>query len=154
MKKVKQMSEAESLAIYKQLASLALPSGILDHFDVDEIEFVPVKEGEAFGLESGTLRIHLLEHDEYLGAEEGHSYRPNGFFPTSVVNDFPLRDRKVTLVVHRRRWLDVSTHESVCNTHKLCAEGTRHSVELAAFLKDDAGYLSDIGLVASEALSD
>jgi len=154
MKKVKQMSQAESLAVYRQLASLVLPSGILDHFDVDDIEFVPVKEGEAFGLESGTLRIHLVEHNEFLGAVEGHTYRPNGFYPDSVVNDFPLRDRKVTLIIHRRRWVDEATHESVGNTHRLCAEGTRHSVEFAAFLKEDDGFLSDIGLVPPEALPD
>ena len=54
----------------------------------------------------------------------------------------------MTLVVRRRRWRDEATGESVSNDYKLVAEGTRHSVEFAAFLKELIGYIPDRGIFA------
>ena len=63
----------------------------------------------------------------------------------SRINDFPIRDRKVTLVVKRRRWIDKTTGKSVGNRYSLTADGTRHSKEFAAFLKGIFGQVPDSG---------
>lgn len=49
---------------------------------------------------------------------------------------FPIRDRKVSLCVRRRKWLDKETGSIICNTFELTTQGTRHSKEFASFLKD------------------
>lgn len=89
--------------------------------------------------------VHFEEKDEFHDKEGGHEYVPNGFYESSRINDFPIRDKKVTLVVKRRRWIDKSTGKSVGNKYELTAEGTRHSKEFAAFLKGIFGQLPDSG---------
>ena len=137
-----------SLSVLQGLASYVLPSHLLDYFDLVLVEERPVPETSLLGVESGELVFHLEEHDEYLAREEGHTYRPNGFYESSKVRDFPLRDKRVTLLIKRRRWVDETTGKSVGNSYELTADGTRHSVEFAAFLKECFGQIPDISLFA------
>lgn len=51
------------------------------------------------------------------------------------VRDFPLRDRKVTFKVRRRKWVDKTTGKYITNRFNIVAEGTLHSKEFAAFFK-------------------
>ena len=64
----------------------------------------------------------------------------------SRVKDFPLRDKRVTLIIRRRRWVDEQTGKSVGNKYSITTEGTRHTLEFAAFLKETFGYVPDRGL--------
>ena len=123
-----------------------LPSHLLDYFDLVRVEEREVPEKERMGIESGDVILHLEEQDEYRYPEEGHTYRPNGFYEASKVRDFPLRDKRVTLLIKRRRWVDETTGKSVGNSYELTADGTRHSVEFAAFLKECFGQIPDISL--------
>ena len=91
------------------------------------------------------LVVHFEEKDDYHDKEAGHEYVPNGFYEASRINDFPIRDRKVTLVVKRRRWIEKTTGKSVGNRYSLTADGTRHSKEFAAFLKGIFGQVPDSG---------
>ena len=137
-----------SLSVLQGLASYVLPSHLLDYFDLVLFEERPVPEKSRLGVESGELVFHLEEHNEYRTPEDGHIYRPNGFYEASKVRDFPLRDKRVTLLIKRRRWVDESTGKSVGNSYDLTADGTRHSVEFAAFLKECFGQIPDISLLA------
>jgi len=137
-----------SLSVLQGLASYVLPSHLLDYFDLVLVEERPVPEMSRLGVESGELVFHLEEHNEYRTPEDGHIYRPNGFYEASKVRDFPLRDKRVTLLIKRRRWVDESTGKSVGNSYDLTADGTRHSVEFAAFLKECFGQIPDISLLA------
>ena len=137
-----------SLSVLQGLASYVLPSHLLDYFDLVLVEERPVPEMSRLGVESGELVFHLEEHNEYRTPEDGHIYRPNGFYEASKVRDFPLRDKRVTLLIKRRRWVDESTGKSVGNSYDLTADGTRHSVEFAAFLKEYFGQIPDISLLA------
>lgn len=137
-----------SLSVLQGLASYVLPSHLLDYFDLVLVEERPVPEMSRLGVESGELVFHLEEHNEYRTPEDGHTYRPNGFYEASKVRDFPLRDKRVTLLIKRRRWVDESTGKSVGNSYDLTADGTRHSVEFAAFLKECFGQIPDISLLA------
>lgn len=94
------------------------------------------------------INVQLNERDRILKPKQGHTYVKNGFLPECKITDFPLRDRKMTLIVKRRRWKDEKTGESISNDYKLVAEGTRHSVEFAAFLKEVLGQIPDSGFFA------
>ena len=124
----------EKQDIYESLIGLLFPSDITEHFKIVHIESLPQ-----------VLVVHFEEKDELHDKEGGHEYVPNGFYESSRINDFPIRDKKVTLVVKRRRWIDKSTGKSVGNKYTLTAEGTRHSKEFAAFLKGIFGQLPDSG---------
>ena len=125
-----------------------LPPTILDYFDVIRVEERAISAKERKGLERGEVVIHLEEHNEFRSPEEGHTYRPNGFYEVSRINDFPLRDRRVTLMLHRRRWVDEQTGKSVGNKYHIVTEGTRHTLEFADFLKETFGYVPDSSFIA------
>ena len=92
--------------------------------------------------------VRLDERDRIHKKKSGHVYEKNGFLPAARITDFPLRDRKLTLIVRRRRWRDVTTGAIVSNDYELVAKGTRHSVEFAAFLKEVLGQIPDSGFFA------
>lgn len=137
-----------TVSILHDVVSLMFPSHLLEYFDLVDVRERPIAEKDRQGVESGELIFHLDERDEFRGREDGHTYRPNGFYEASRVRDFPLRDKKVTLLIRRRRWLDEATGRSVGNRYDLTADGTRHSVEFAAFLKECFGQIPDISLFA------
>ena len=125
----------EAQELYEVLIGNLFPREITEHFEIVHVESsIP-----------GILVVHFDEKDDYHEAEAGHEYERNGFYEPARINDFPIRDRKVTLVVRRRRWIDRTTGKSVGNRYALTAEGTRHSKEFAAFLKGIFGQLPDSG---------
>jgi len=136
------------LSIYQSVVRLMFPKGLLDYFTVVDVVEKDIPLSEQQGVETGEIIFYLDEADQLRNVEEGHTYRPNGFYEPSKVRDFPLRDKKVTLIVRRRRWIDETTGKSIGNTYDLVAEGTRHSVEFAAFLKEAFGQIPDISIFA------
>ena len=128
------------------MLELVLPAAIVKYFDLVKVEMRSIEEEQQMGVETGELFFYMDEKDEFRGKVAGHSYRPNGFYEPSRIRDFPLRDKRVTLVIRRRRWIDEVTGESVGNGYNLTADGTRHSVEFAAFLKECFGQIPDISL--------
>ena len=124
----------ETEELYESLIGMVFPKDITEHFSIVHIESLP-----------RDMVFHFEEKDEFRAGESGHEYERNGFYESSRINDFPIRDKKVTLVVKRRRWIDKATGKSVGNRYDLTAEGTRHSKEFAAFLKGIFGQLPDIG---------
>ena len=137
-----------SLSVLQGLVSLMLPDHLLEYFDVVHVEERKIPEKERRGLESGEVIIHLEEHNKFRSPEKGHTYRPNGFYETSRINDFPLRDKRVVLLIRRRRWIDEQTGQSVGNKYRIVTEGTRHTLEFADFLKETFGYVPDSGFFA------
>ncbi len=47
--------------------------------------------------------MYLDERDNRT--DEMQDLRPNGFMEETVISDFPVRDKKKTLHIRRRRWL-------------------------------------------------
>ena len=137
-----------SIELYKEVMSLVLPKALLDYFDLVDVKIREIPINQQMGVESGEITFYLDELDNLRDKEGGHTYRPNGFYEASRVRDFPLRDKKVTLVIRRRRWVDEQTGQSVGNKYILTAQGTRHSLEFAAFLKETFGYIPNISLFA------
>ena len=73
---------------------LLLPEGTLDYFDV-----VDVKE------RVNEIVIYLEEKNLVPEQYSGEATESKGFYDPVVVQDFPLRGKKVYLNIRRRRWI-------------------------------------------------
>lgn len=107
---------------YIELAECLLPKEMVEHFEVVKVE----KTTEA-------LDVTLEERDNGVEGYEAGQLRSNGFYPESIVRDYPVRGRKMSFHVKRRRWIEIETGRSVSRQWNLVAEGTRFSKEFAAF---------------------
>ena len=111
---------------YEFFASYLLPKGILDWFDL-----VKVKEER---LKISKKNVYLDEWDDRKSGEEPlQEITPNGFTELALVNDFPIRDKKVVLHIRRQRWTSHDGHNVVLNVYSLAVTGTRYSKEFADF---------------------
>jgi hypothetical protein len=130
---------------YLSLAYVVLPPSMLDWFDVIDIktEYIKATGKELF---NGTIDIYLDERDN-RNQDEKEELRPNGFTEPTVVNDFPIRDKKVKLHIRRRRWLNREDKNILICRYPLVADGTRISPEFAAFLKSCNGNASGDGQI-------
>ena len=135
---------------YVFMSSFLLPEGMLDYFDVVRIEEEPLPQEKIY--RGGILHIYLDELDNR--SKEQQALIPNGFTEPTIINDFPIRDRKVVLHIRRHRWLDTDGHNIVLNVYNLATKGTRYSEEFAAFLKERLGYLPSDSTFAGAVLQD
>ena len=125
------------MSTYEQLDALAryiLPKEILEDSDIVGIEE-----------KSGVLHIHLDEQPNLPSGYTADTVSPNGFFPSSCVYDFPIRDRKVVLDIRRRRWVEKDTGKSLSKSLEITSKGTRYTESFADFLKGVFGYDPDSG---------
>ena len=136
--------------LYVFMSSFLLPEGMLDYFEVVRIDEEPLPKEKVYT--GGILHIYLDELDNRTNDQQ--SLSPNGFTEATLINDFPIRDRKVVLHVRRRRWLDAEGHNVVLNVYNLATKGTRYSEEFAAFLKENLGYIPSNGPFAGVLLQD
>ena len=136
--------------MYVFMSSFLLPNGILDFFDIVHIDEEPKPDEIVYT--GGVLHIYLDEQDNRTASQK--NLRPNGFTEPTLVNDFPIRDRKVVLHIRRRRWLDEGDRNVVLNVYNLAVTGTRYSEEFAAFLKERLGYVPSDGPFAGAILPD
>lgn len=100
--------------------SYLLPEGLLDFFSVLEVEECKTQI-EISLEEKNNMNNPLLES--------------KGFYESVLVNDFPVRGKKLLLNLRRRRWINKDTGEYVSRDLGLVAQGTRITAEFAAFLK-------------------
>ncbi len=109
---------------YLDLLKLILPEFLINHFDLVN----NTKNGEV---------MHLYFEDQKVVPKEevNRTLIAHGFHKEVTIQDFPLRGNTVYLHVKRRRWLDKATKEVVQRDWNLVAQGTRITVEFAAFLK-------------------
>ncbi len=119
---------------YIELAECLLPEEMVEYFEVVKVEKT-----------SETLDVTLEERDNGVEGYKSGELRPNGFYEESIVRDYPVRGRKMSFHIKRRRWVEIETGKSVSRRWDLVAEGTRFSKEFAAFLKDMLGQIPDYG---------
>ena len=115
----------------RELAKVLLPEGILDYFDVMQVQ-----------KDNTGLYIHLEEKNVLPQELQNHKdqlYHSKGFFAQTSIQDFPIRGKKVFLLVKRRRWENQGTGEIVSRDWNLVQKGTRMTAEFAAFLKGVLG---------------
>lgn len=143
MKDKAKNTDKELKASY-MLAYIILPPSILDWFelvDVQEKEDVCKRSPKETVWSDMTIHVYLDEKDNRTEESRG-SLRPNGFTEPTVVQDFPLRDRKVYLHIRRRRWLSGDGHNVIINMYPIVSKGTQLSEEFASFLKGEDGYIT------------
>lgn len=109
---------------YIELAECLLPEEMVEYFEVVKVD--KTKE---------TLDVTLEERDNGVEGYAVGQLRSNGFYEESIIRDYPVRGRKMSFHVKRRRWVDNETGKSVSRRWDLVSEGTRFSKEFAAFLK-------------------
>src|SRR5690554_7339621 len=87
------------------LLHLILPEEILDYFTIVNLEIRPHE-------------IHLFLDEKNCIPEEFKKRKliSKGFYPESVIQDFPLRDKPLHLHVRRRKWVVESTGKVVSKT--------------------------------------
>jgi len=117
--------------MFKDLLRYVLPKELVDFFDL-----VNLQEQEDI------LHFYLDECTTVPEEYKELCLLPNGFYESSTLKDFPLRDKKVVLHIRRRRWIDAHG-KSYSRCWDFAAEGTRYSKEFAFFLKEAFGYLPD-----------
>ncbi len=108
---------------------LIIPELLVSHFDLT-----------SYQTEKGTLHMYFEEKKDTPKEEKYRILIAHGFHKELIVQDFPLRGKNVFLHVKRRRWLDKTTGEAVHRNWDLVAQGTRMTVEFAAFLKGLGQY--------------
>ncbi len=137
-------------SVYATLASMILPEGILDYFDVTNVEEERTGTFDETKTEVRIIHIYLEERD--LREKVWHDLTPNGFTESRSINDFPIRDRKVVLHVRRRRWLNADGKSVILESLPLTASGTSYSKEFADVLKKIFGHLPDSGPLSGAVL--
>ena len=104
---------------------LLLPEGTLDYFIISDVK------------ESSTeIVIYLEEKNEVPGEYSSMQVESKGFYEPVVVQDFPIRGKKVFLNIRRRRWLLKKHNEYISRNWRMVAEGTRMTQDFASFLKE------------------
>ncbi|WP_308993943.1 transposase [Mariniflexile litorale] len=109
---------------YLDLLKLILPELLVNHFDIAKHE-----------IKDGVVHLYFEEKIATPKEEKHRVLIAHGFHKAITIQDFPLRGKTVYLHIKRRRWLDKKTKEIVQRDWDLVAQGTRMTVEFAAFLK-------------------
>jgi len=104
--------------------SLLLPSGLLDYFEITTVEE-----------KSKEIIIYLEEKNNIAFSDSTVKFESKGFTPPVLVNDFPIRGRRLLLHIRRRRWINRDTGEYIARDFHIVADGTRMTQDLATFLK-------------------
>ncbi|WP_142786504.1 ISAon1 family transposase N-terminal region protein [Changchengzhania lutea] len=113
------------------LLKLILPELLITHFDITNHE-----------VENGVLHFYFEEKKESPKEENERILIAHGFHKEIAIQDFPLRGKNVYLHIKRRRWLDETTKRVAQRDWNLVAQGTRMTIEFAAFLKVLSQYQS------------
>ena len=104
---------------------LLLPEGTLDYFDLVDVK------------ESVNEVVFYLEEKNIIPEKyTDQDAESKGFYDPVIVQDFPLRGKKVFLNIRRRRWLLNKHNEYISRNWRMVAEGTRMTQDFASFLKE------------------
>lgn len=99
---------------------LLLPEGTLDYFIIADVK------------ESSTdIVIFLEEKNEVPSEYSNMKVESKGFYDPVVVQDFPIRGKKLFLNIRRRRWIVKDDGRYVSRNWKLVAEGCRMTHDFA-----------------------
>jgi hypothetical protein len=116
----------------KELIRYFLPEEIINNFEIVDIR----ETGYDSEVE---LNIYLDEKFVYPPEHATKTLESKGFVNTIKISDFPIRDKKVLLLVRRRKWMDIVTGNIYTRSFDLKHKGTNYTKEFAAFLKENPG---------------
>ena len=99
--------------------------GTLDYFIISDVK------------ESSTDIVIFLEEKNEVPSEYSNiKVESKGFYDPVVVQDFPIRGKKLFLNIRRRRWIVKDDGRYVSRNWKLVAEGCRMTHDFTSFLKE------------------
>lgn len=99
---------------------LLLPEGTLDYFIISDVK------------ESSTDMVIFLEEKNEVPSEYSNmKVESKGFYDPVVVQDFPIRGKKLFLNIRRRRWIVKDDGRYVSRNWELVAEGCRMTHDFA-----------------------
>jgi hypothetical protein len=114
----------------KSVLQYFLPEGLLDNFEITNVEEVSNKAGNG-----KDLLIYLQEYNNLPEGYEAKDYESKGFYPEKKIQDFPIRGKAVYLVIKRRRWRHKEDKKEIHNDYTFIAEGSKLTKEISDFLK-------------------
>lgn len=131
--------DSAQLELLYGVVALLLPDGVLDHFEIVKLDEddVPVPADVSYTPYKRKVHLYLDERDERT-SEELIALRPNGFTEYTMVTDYPVRNRLLTLHMRRRRYISPDDKNTILCIYPLKAKGTSISPEFASFLKGGA----------------
>ena len=109
---------------YIELLKLLLPELLVTHFDL-----------ASHRKDQDVPHLHFEEKIDIPKEFSSDPIIAHGFHKELMIQDFPVRGKKVFLHIKRRRWLNKNTKQIAQRDWNLVAQGTRMTVEFAAFLK-------------------
>ena len=117
----------------KEIAELFLPEGILEYFEFTGYERKSREEVKPYG------EITIILEEKNVVPKIPEEYRDRKIrqkgFKEIRVDDFPIRGRKVKLLLKRRVWQIEGTEEVFKKEIMTTYPGTKLEKEFAAFLK-------------------
>ena len=114
---------------YLELLKLILPEFLVEHFDLKNSI-----------IEEEKMHLFFEERNNVPTKDKERILISKGFLNEVTIQDFPLRGKLVYLHIKRRRWTDKNTNEIIQRDWNLVAQGTRMTLEFAAFLKEINRY--------------
>ena len=115
----------------KELIGYFLPQGLLKYFTITNVEEL----GEV-STRRMVLQIDLDENNLLPHGYDPKEYESKGFYPVTLIQDFPIRGKAVYLALKRRRWRHkIHRNQIIYNDYSIIADGSRMTEELSAFLK-------------------
>ena len=117
------------MELSKELLSLLLPELLITHFEIIEHK-----------IEKKDVHIYFKEKSDHPVEEKDKELIGHGFYNEITIRDFPLRGKSVFLHIKRRRWKNKKSNEIVKRNWELVAQGSRMTVDFAAFLKAISQY--------------
>ncbi len=112
---------------YKALVEIMLPEGILEFFNFEGLSKTP---------HSYKITLEEKNRSPKLPVEYSDRKVISKGFKDIILNDFPLRGRKVILRVRRRVWKIEGAKKLFKNDLSLTLQGTKLEKEFAGFLKE------------------
>ena len=115
--------------------SIFLPERLLNHFDL-----LNVHELGEISSKQMIYHLELTEKNTLPNGYKRTDYESKGFYPSKIIQDFPIRGQAVYLIIRRRRWRDKLTREEIKSDYSFIAEGSKLTQELSNFLKETNKY--------------
>jgi hypothetical protein len=98
--------------IYQTIMSMMFPNGIIGIFRIGLLRGEGHPRQRAASIGDRGDSFPLAREGSASSSRRRPDISPNGYYEVSAVRDFPLRDKKVTLLIRRRRWIDETTGKS------------------------------------------
>lgn len=117
------------LELSLELLKFILPELLVKHFDITD-----------HNTEQSTLHLYFEEKKAIPKEVPNRMLIAHGLHKEISVQGFPLRGKNVYLHIKRRRWLDKPTGQIVQRDWNVVGQGTRMTIEFAAFLKTLGQY--------------